>query len=244
MKNIFYGAICLFCISVISFSQDVGKIMTEADNLFSMREELNKAKEAASIYEKIIKSDPKNFEAHWKLAKTIYYIGNHSPEKERVEIFNKGVEISKKAIEINPDKAEGHFWLAVLYGVYGEARGVLKSLFLVDDIKEEANKSLSIDPNLEGAGAYRLLGRMYYKLPGIAGGSKEKSLEYLLKSKEMCPTNALTRIYLADTYLKLKKKEEAKKELQEVINMEPDSRWIPETKELKKKAEQMLREIK
>lgn len=241
-RNIFYVSICLGFISV--FSQDIGEKMRFADSLYSMREDLSKVKEAKSIYEEIIKTDPNNFEAYWKLAKTIYYIGYHSPKKERGEIFKKGIEIAKKSIEIKPNRAEGYFWLGVLYGLYGETKGVMRSLFLVDDMKAALYKSLHIDPNFWGGGAYRVLGRLYYKLPGIAGGCKEKSLEYLLKSKEICHTNPFTRIYLADTYLKLKKKEEAKKELKELINMEPDPRWVPETKELKKKAEQMLKEMK
>lgn len=243
MRRLIIPIIFLF-LTVFLFPSDVKELISKADEMYGERENLEKAKEAQKLYEEAIKLDPKNYEAHWKLAKTIYYIGQRSPEKEKVSVFEKGVEIARKAVTLEPNKPEGHFWLGVLYGVYGEARGVMKSLFLVDDIKEEMNITLKLDPNIEGGGPYRLLGRMYYKLPGIAGGSKDKSLEYLLKAKEICPTNALTRIYLADTYLAMKKKEEAKKELKEVMEMEPDPRWIPETKELKKVAKDMLEKIK
>lgn len=243
MKKLLFSIIFLF-LATFLFSADVKDLMSKGDELYAERENLEKAKEAQKLYEEAINLDPKNYEAHWKLAKTIYYIGQRSPEDRKVSIFEKGVEIAKKAVAIEPNKPEGHFWLGVLYGVYGEARGVMKSLFLVDDIKEEMNITLKLDPNIEGGGPYRLLGRMYYKLPGIAGGSKDKSLEYLLKAKEICPTNALTRIYLADTYLAKKMKEEAKKELKEVIEMEPDPRWVPETKILKKEAQEKLGKIK
>ncbi len=243
MKRIIFSVLFLG-ISVFLSSSDVEELILKGDKFYAEREDLQKAKEAQRAYEEAIKLDPKNYEAHWKLAKTIYFIGQRSPEEKRVSIFEKGVEIAKKAVAIEPNKPEGHFWLGVLYGVYGEARGVMKSLFLVDDIKEEMKITLNLAPDIEGGGPYRLLGRMYYKLPGIAGGSKDKSLEYLLKAKEICPTNPLTKIYLADTYLALKRKEEAKKELKEVIEMEPDPRWIPETKELKKVAKEKLEKIK
>lgn len=236
--------ILFFALTTFLYSSDVRELISKGDEMYGERENLEKAREAQKLYEEAIKLDPKNYEAHWKLAKTIYFIGQRSPEKEKVSIFEKGVEIAKKAVALEPNRPEGHFWLGVLYGVYGEARGVMKSLFLVDDIKEEMNKTLKLDPNIEGGGPYRLLGRMYYKLPGIAGGSKDKSLEYLLKAKEICPTNALTKIYLADTYLAKNLKEEAKKELKEVVEMEPDPRWIPETKALKKEAQEKLGKIK
>jgi len=243
MKKVIFSILFL-TFSAFLFSADVKELISKGDELYAERENIEKAKEAQKAYEEAIKLDPKNYEAHWKLAKTIYFIGQRSPEEKKVSIFEKGVEIAKKAVVLEPNKPEGHFWLGVLYGVYGEARGVMKSLFLVDDIKEEMNIVLKMDPKIEGGGPYRLLGRMYYKLPGIAGGSKDKSLEYLLKAKEICPTNALTRIYLADTYLSKKMKEEAKRELKEVIEMEPDPRWIPETKELKKEAKEKLDKIK
>lgn len=243
MKRFILSIFFLF-LTTLLFPSDVKELISKGDELYAQRESIEKAKEAQKLYEEAIKLDPKNYEAHWKLAKTIYFIGQRSPEEKKVSIFEKGVEIAKKAVALEPNKPEGHFWLGVLYGVYGEARGVMKSLFLVDDIKEEMNITLKLDPNIEGGGPYRLLGRMYYKLPGIAGGSKDKSLEYLLKAKEICPSNALTRIYLADTFLAMKKKEEAKKELKEVIEMEPDPRWIPETKELKKEAKEKLEKIK
>ncbi|MGQ9618406.1 MAG: tetratricopeptide repeat protein, partial [Candidatus Aminicenantia bacterium] len=236
--SLFFSITLLF--STALCSADVKELISKGDSLYEERENLENAKAAQKCYEDAIKEDPKNYEAHWKLAKTIYFIGQRSPENVRVSIFKNGVEIAKKAVALEPNKPEGHFWLGVLYGVYGEARGVMKSLFLVDDIKEQMNITLKLDPSIEGGGPYRLLGRMYYKLPGIAGGSKDKSLEYLLKAKEICPTNALTKIYIAETYLAKKMKEEAKKELREGIEMEPDLRWIPETKELKKQAKETL----
>lgn len=228
-------------------SQDIKGLMMQADELYFKREDLSKAKEAYLKYEDIIRIDPKNFDAHWKLARTIWYIGDFSPEmkkEEKISMFEKGIEVAKKAIEIAPKRAEGYFWLGVMYGLYGETRGVLRSLFLVDDIEKVLNESLTIDSTVEGGGAYRVLGRMYYKLPGFAGGSNKKSLEYLLRSKAICPTAPLTYIYLADTYLALKNKEMAKQILKEFIDMSPDHRWIPETKRYKKDAEEMLKRIK
>ena len=45
----------------------------------------------------------------------------------------------------------------MLYGVYGEAKGVLKSLSLVPSIKQEMQTCLEIDPSVEGYGPDRVL---------------------------------------------------------------------------------------
>ncbi|MFQ6081815.1 MAG: tetratricopeptide repeat protein [Candidatus Aminicenantia bacterium] len=246
MKNkLVLVTIFLGCFFLFIFAQKQSELIKQGDELFAQREDITKAEEAIKKYREALHKGENNYECYWKIAKTMYYVGSHkSSKKEKKTIFSQGVYYAKKAVQVEPEKPEGHFWLGALWGKYGEARGVLKSLFLVKPIKKEFNKVLELDPELEGGGADRALGRVYYKVPGFAGGSKKKSLEHLLKSKEMCPTNPLTRIYLADTYLALKEKEKARKELEELINMEPDPRWIPETKEFKEQAKEMLKKIK
>jgi tetratricopeptide (TPR) repeat protein len=245
MKNkIFILILIVICFSIFIFAQEK-TLIQQGDELYAQREDLSKAEQAIKKYREAIRTGENKYEAYWKIAKALYYIGSHkSSKKEKKLIFSQGIYYAKKAVQLEPNKPEGIFWLATLRGVYGEARGVLKSLFLVKPIMEGYRKVLELDPKLEGGGPDRALGRVYYKLPGFAGGSKEKSLKHLLKSKEICPTNPLTRIYLAETYLALKQKEKAKEELKELLAMEPDPRWIPETKELKEKAKQMLRKIK
>jgi tetratricopeptide (TPR) repeat protein len=244
MKNkIYYFLIIISSLLFLSYSQDIQLMLNQAEDLYRQREDLSKAKEAMKLYEEIIEIDPQNYEAHWKLAKTIYYIGERSPKAERLFLYKKGIEIAKKAVKLGPNKPEGHFFLAVLYGVYGQTRGVLKSLFLVDDIKKEVYKTIAINPTIECGGPYQLLGRLYYELPGFFGGSKKKSLRLLLKAKSICDSDPLTYLYLADTYLALGEKEKAKEELKKAIEIEPHPDLIPEAKEYKKQAEEKLEKL-
>jgi tetratricopeptide (TPR) repeat protein len=102
------------------------------------------------------------------------------------------------------------------------------------------NKVIELDRGYEDGGPDRVLGRVYFKLPGIAGGSKKKSLEHLLKSKELAPNDALTRCYLAETLLSLKEKDKAREELEYVLSLESDPRWIAGVDDHKKTAKKML----
>ena len=88
-----------------------------------------------------------------------------------------------------------------------------------------------------------MLGRMLFKLPGFKGGDKDKSIEHLERSLEGAPTNALTRVYLAESYKSRKRKEEAAELCRFVIAMEPDPRWTPEHPSIKAQAEKLLRKV-
>ena len=94
------------------------------------------------------------------------------------------------------------------------------------------------------AGQTVFLGRVFFKVPGFAGGSKEKSLEHLQKSKELGPEDALTRVYLAETLLDMKKVDEAKAELDFVLAMEDDSRWALDIASSKAEATALLKDKK
>jgi tetratricopeptide (TPR) repeat protein len=121
---------------------------------------------------------------------------------------------------------------------------VLKSLFLKKDIIREMNAVVKINETYEGAGAYRVLGRVYFKVPGLFGGSNQKSKMYLEKGKKICPTNTLTLLYLAETYWALDQDQEAIRTLEEIINLTPDERWVPETRVEKLEAVRLLKKYR
>jgi tetratricopeptide (TPR) repeat protein len=242
--KLFFLAFIFLAFVVLVFSQEQKSLIAQGDELYAQRLDLAKAKEALVKYQEALLTGENKYETYWKMARVEYWIGDKTENnKEKQAIFQQGIYHAKKAVEVEPNKVDGHFWLGVNYGVYGEAKGVLKSLFLVKPIKQEMNKVLELDRNYESGGADRVLGRVYFKLPGFAGGDKKKSLEHLLKSKELGPKDGLTRIYLADTYLALDQVEKAREELEYVLNMEPepnDPSSIAELPGQKEDAKKML----
>ena len=156
------------------------------------------------LFQRAATEDPASYEARWEGARAAYYYGTYvrtdAPDAEKMAIFDRGINLAKEAVALSPKGVEGHFWLGVLYGVYGEAKGIFKSLSLVPEIKQEMQTCLELDPAVEGWGPDRVLGRMYHKLPFFKGGDEKKSAAHLEKSLAGAPTNALTRLYLAETY--------------------------------------------
>jgi hypothetical protein len=172
----------------------------------------------------------------------MYYIGNHTEKKkEKKTIYAQGVYHAQKAIMLEPEKPDGHYWHGVNNGMVGNTRGVLKSLSLVKPIKKAMNKVIELDRSYEDGGADRVLGRVYFKLPGFAGGDKDKSLEHLTKSLEYGPNDPTTRIYMVDTCLAKKDKEKAKEHIDFILNMEDDPRWVFSPADAKEEAKEILK---
>jgi len=223
------------------YAQQADELIIQGDKLYEEMKDMATAKEALSKYQDALQMLENKFEVFWRISRLHYYIGIHTETNDEKKIvFSQGKYYADKAINLEPERPEGHYWQGVNNGKYGESRGVLKSLFLVKPIKKAMNKVVELDESFEGGGAHRVLGRMYYKLPGFAGGSKKKSKEHLLKSLEFGPEDALTRLYLAETYIEMKDIEKAKEQLDYILAMEDDPCWVPQIMESKEEARKIL----
>lgn len=231
----------VFVFSFLLYSQSAEELIAQGDKLFNEMKDMTTAKEALGKYQKALGITENKYDATWRISRLYYYIGIHSEsKKEQKKIFSQGVYWAERAVESEPEKPDGHYWHGVNNGKYGETRGVLKSLFLVKPIKEAMNKVIELDRTYEDGGADRVLGRVYFKLPGFVGGSNEKSLEHLLKSKELGPEDPVTCLYLAETLLELKEVEKAREELEYVLSMQDDDRWVAGITEGKAEAKKLL----
>lgn len=244
------GKIFLLAFIVLGFSafimgQTAEELISQADSIYEEMTTMEQAQEARQLYQKATGIADNKYEAFWKLARIQYYIGAHTESNnDKKTIFSQAVYYTNKAVELEPEKPDAYYWRGVNNGKYGEAKGVLKSLSLVKPIKKDMNKVLELNASYEDGGADRVLGRVFFKVPGIAGGSKKKSREHLLKSKELGPDDAMTRVYLGETLLSLKDVEGARAELEYVMNMEDDPRWQLAIAECKEMAAELLKDKK
>ena len=241
LKRIILPLLTVLVIAVTVRAQETKTLVQQGDDLYAQRGDLAKAKEALAKYQAALAAGEDAYDTNWRLARVEYWIGDHTSDNNvKKQIFQQGIDQAKKAVELGPDKVEGHFWLGVCYGVYGEAKGVLKSLFLVKPIKEEMRRVLEIEPAYDKGGADRILGRVFHEVPGIFGGSEKKSLEHLLKAVEYGPRVGLNLLYLADTYISLDQIDKARQTLEYILTMEPEPELIPETTEERVQARQKL----
>ncbi len=246
MKPHFFHIFILFTALAIGLPGETAEgLILQGDALYAQRADILKAGQALAMYQGALKLSPDSFDALIKNVQAMYYVGDNSASSdEKKKIFKQAMDLCNKAIALRPDRVEGHYWLGVHTGSYGEARGVLKSLFLKNDIIRAMERSIAIDGTYEQGGAYCVLGRLYFKVPGLFGGSKKKSRQNLEKCLQIAPKSSVGLLFIAETYWALDERELAVKALQELLAMEPDPQWIPETEKDKKAGAELLRKYK
>lgn len=215
----------------------------DPDALYAEREDLDTARLAVEIWQARAAADPTDFESAWKIARAMYWIGGHGPKEGRREDLEVGMKAARRAIALDPDRPEGHFWLAATMGTLAEESGMWTGLRYRGGIKEELGTVLRLDPAFLQGSADRALGRWYYRVPGLFGGSKEKSEQHLRQSLKYNPNSTATLFFLAETLVALDRKEEARAALEKLLAAPEDPEWGPEDREFKRAASTLLAEL-
>ena len=232
----------IFLLALPCEAQDIETLMQASEAHYHLREQESELLKAIETYQQVLDIDPTKYEAAWRLAKAYWYRGNFS-SGDKLPFFEKGIEAGRNAVQIAPDRCEGHFWLGINLAVSAESGGVFRALGMVDDVKAEIQKAMEITENCECGGPQRVLGKLHARLPFFKGGSKTKAIEFLKKSLQLCPQDTQSRIFLAEIYIDEGKNGYARQFLRQVLDQEPDPEWIPETKQNKIVAEKMLRDL-
>jgi len=221
-------------------SASARQVEQDPDALYAQREDVVRAREAATIWEQRLASDARDFEAAWKLARASYWLGGHVAAADQRRWYERGIEAGTTASGIEPKRPEGHFWTAANMGALAESFGVRAGLKYRGAIKRELETVLALDPAFQAGSADRALGRWYAKVPGLFGGSKTKSVEHLQKSLTYNPDSTASHFFLAETYFDMDRDPDARRELQKVLDapIEPD--FAPESREFREKARVLL----
>ena len=244
--------LCLFAYPVLAqqaIADSVAKYMALGDKYSEKWDH----ESAAHLYVKVIKLDPKNYEAYWKAGDEYTEIADHTDVKHKKEsMFMQAKILCEKAIAVNPNGWEAHFRLSVALGRLALFRGGKEKIRLSQRVKAEADTAVILNP--EADLAYHVLGRWHQNLAnlssvlkffakvlygGVPPGSNEESVAMFKKAIEINPTHIEHHLELARTYKFMDEKELARESLKKVLELpakeEDDKKFIKEAETMLKK---------
>jgi len=212
----------------------------DPDELYRQREDLASAKRAAAVWSETAGDD---FASAWKLARAEYWIGGHAPQGERRAAFERGVSAGETAARLKPDRPEGHYWLAADMGALAESFGLAQGLKYRSRIKSELERVVAIDATWEQASAVTALGRWYYLVPRLFGGSRAKADEHFRRTLDQFPRSVTALFFLAESLTAQQQSAEARQLLQRVVDAPIEADWAPEDRDFKRKAAARLQAL-
>ncbi len=179
------------------------------------------------------------------LSEIYYWFGENAEPDDKLFCFEEGVKYGEQGVEIDEDSLEASFWLSVNYGSFGQAKGIMKSLSLVNPIKKLTERVIEIDEGYFYGGPHRVLGRLYNKAPGFpfSIGDNKKAAEHLKKALALAPKFYLNHLFLAELYISESKTAKARERLDWILQAPLNKNHEREDEGYKRDAEALLEEL-
>ncbi len=218
--------------------------MAQADALLaSPTLDLQKAQQALALYEGMLQGPPPLLA---RLSRTCFVLGDLAPVKERGHYYDKGLAYAEKLLAQEPNGVAGHYWKALNLSGLADVGTQMQGFKLLPKIMAELKQSLSLDETYDQAGVHRVLGRIYFEAPAwpISVGDKKKSLQHLETAVRLAPQNSTNHLYLAETMLDLGNKDQAREELQKVLQEGLNGLHPKAREEDRREAQRLLEEMK
>jgi tetratricopeptide (TPR) repeat protein len=187
--------------------------------------------EARQAYLAALEHESGRFTILCRLARVESELGEDRKGEEQRQLIGAAVEHARAAVGMAPDSAQGHVWLAVALGRQALKEGPKTRLALSREIKSEVDRAIALDPGIGRAYHVRALwnrklaslnlierGVANSVLGGVPkGASMENAVRDLRRAVELEPDYIHHRLELGRTYLMVKDREGARRELEKAV---------------------------
>ncbi|MDB4892767.1 MAG: hypothetical protein JWL61_4622 [Gemmatimonadetes bacterium] len=189
-------------------------------------------------YEEAIKVDAKDYDALWKATREAVDVGEfNSDDNERDRLYTLAEQYARRAVEANPNDAEGHFHLARALGRKALSLGKRDQVKYAGDVRTQALEALKLNPKHPGAlhvmgmwnyNVMRLSGMTRFMAKTFLGGKVfdsanwDDAQKYMEESVAMEPSRVVHHLDLARVYKARDNKERARAEYQAAISATPN----------------------
>jgi tetratricopeptide (TPR) repeat protein len=167
-------------------------------------------------YEAAVAADPNNYDALWKASVSAVDAGEGTPDAERRKaLYKQGEQLARRAMQANPNDAEGHFALARALGRTAQSLGSRDRVKYAGEVRTHALEALRLNPRHAGAlhimgmwnaEVMRLNGVSRFMAKNFLGGQVfgsanwEEAQRYLEQAVALEPSRLVHRIDLAEIY--------------------------------------------
>ena len=170
---------------------------------------------------------PQDYTANWMLAALYYFYGDFyaTSSEEKKSYFTYCKEYAEIAVKVNPQGLAGHYWLGVGLAKWAEYNGILHSLFTADDILNEMNIVIKINPSFFKGLPFALRATVYAMAPPVISvGNQELARADIQKALIYGKDTRAVYQILADIYIYWKEWDKALGLIQAGLSLPYDKR--------------------
>jgi tetratricopeptide (TPR) repeat protein len=198
--------------------------------------------EAALVrYQAAVEAEPDDAGARWRLARAHADVGlelQAADEDAARRHYRQGLGAARRAVELDPDCANAHFFVAVCAGRLALLEGARARIQLSREVRAEAERTLALDPGHDGA--CHVLGRWNLELATLGwlqralakvvyggvppGASLEEAAEMLERAIALDPRRPVHHLEYARVLVAQGRLDQARLELRACLDL-PRVQW-------------------
>jgi tetratricopeptide (TPR) repeat protein len=220
-----------FLFPVQSFAQSASERIALGDKAYAALD----ANVALAHYEAAAAADPQSYAAQWKSSRSLMDISSleRNPAR-RDSLYGAAEKYARRAIQVSPNHAEGHFSLARALGKTALTQSPKGRVRYAKDIRNEALKCLALDPKHAGClhvmgmwnaevrrlnGVVRTVARTFLGGQIFGSATWEQAIRYMEQSIAEEPNRIAHHIDLAEIYHDAGYREKARAEFETVLRL-------------------------
>jgi len=164
-----------------------------------------------------------DYDAQWQAAQALAFLAENGTRPEsRRESAQHGIIFARRARELKPDGAEGHYWYALCVGFLADVDRSY-GLDAVGEMEAALKRAIELDERYDLGGPLRVLGILHLRtpLPPASIGSPRKGLKLLQRAVELFPDYPENYLYLAEALRDNGRMDEAKEAIGKVLGAKP-----------------------
>jgi tetratricopeptide (TPR) repeat protein len=189
---------------------------------------------ALAAWRPALDADSSSYELLWRLARATTDRGTRARfdghKAKAIESFAQGANAARRAVKVNPERAEGHLELAVALGSVALYKGGKAKLQLAREIKVEVDRAIAIDQTLHRA--HHVLARWHREISDLSffernaarvfggvpkGATMDAAVARFEKAIGLAPDYTNHHLELGRTFLMLKLKSKARAEFEKAL---------------------------
>ena len=224
-------------------TDDVLAVVGRADELYHHRGEPGAVRESVMVLSGA-HGGIDRYEVQWRLARALFFLGQQAGSQDSSrQLYAAGIAAGERAVALNDDRVEGHFWVGVNLALFAETNGVIRGVRALRSARLELKRAIRIDERYHDAGPLRVLGRLNHKAPRFLGGSRKHSRDLFDRALAIAPLNSVTLTYAAELAMDNGDRKHASDLLERVIESPIDTEWEFEHNRDREMARSLLKEI-
>jgi hypothetical protein len=191
-------------VPAVGWAAEAGEVTARLDALYAQRHDPQKTKELEKAVEDALAAHPDEFGVLWRASRYFYWqCDGSTASATKKALGQRAADLAQKALALNPDRIEGHYYAAIGIGCYSQAVGIVTALRqgVEGKFNRWLDKAIALDEGYDNAGPLIAKGRYYFELPWPKRDLK-KSTQFLHRALRARPHALRAHLYLAETQLK------------------------------------------